>query len=139
MVSRIKVKEVMTTTVIMAAEDTSIEEAARIMADNKVGCLPVVRDQVLVGIITESGLFRALWRPRTRHPALAASTLFQGFDGSDYLRDYQERWPNPGVQHFSGRGYQQLGADLTVADISVDNLLEAVQPLVVAVLDVHAT
>ena len=39
-------------------EDVPLEEAARIMADNNIGGLPVMRGTTLVGIITESDLFR---------------------------------------------------------------------------------
>jgi len=52
------VSEVMTKKVITVAEDTPIEEAARIMADNKIGGLPVMRDNHVVGIITETDLFK---------------------------------------------------------------------------------
>ena len=58
LLSKITVKEVMTKEVITVEEDTPLEEAARIMADNKIGGLPVVRDGVLVGIITETDLFK---------------------------------------------------------------------------------
>jgi acetoin utilization protein AcuB len=40
------------------AEDTPIEEAARIMADNKIGGLPVLREGKVVGMITETDLFK---------------------------------------------------------------------------------
>ena len=40
--------------------DTTLRQAARIMLDKKVSGLPVVQDGVLIGIITESDLFRAL-------------------------------------------------------------------------------
>ncbi len=39
--------------------DTPIEEAAAMMCDQKIGALPVLRDGKLVGIITESDIFRA--------------------------------------------------------------------------------
>jgi acetoin utilization protein AcuB len=58
LVSRITVDEVMTRDVFTVSEYTPLEEAARIMADNKIGGLPVVRDGRLVGIITESDLFK---------------------------------------------------------------------------------
>lgn len=48
----------MTKGVITVEEDTPPEEAARIMMDDKVGGLPVVRDGKWVGIIAESELFR---------------------------------------------------------------------------------
>jgi len=58
LVSKITVGQIMTRDVITVSEYTPLEEAARIMADNKIGGLPVVRDGKLVGIITESDLFR---------------------------------------------------------------------------------
>jgi len=58
LLSKITVSEVMTKKVLTVAEDTPIEEAARIMADNKIGGLPVLRDGHVVGIITETDLFK---------------------------------------------------------------------------------
>ena len=58
LLSKITVSEVMTKKVITVTEDTPIEEAARIMADNKIGGLPVMRDSHVVGIITETDLFK---------------------------------------------------------------------------------
>jgi len=60
LLSKIMVKDVMTKKVLTIAEDTPIEEAARIMADNKIGGLPVMRGEHLVGIITETDLFKVL-------------------------------------------------------------------------------
>ena len=57
LISKIKVQSVMTEDVITVTEYTPLEEAARIMADNKIGSLPVMRDGKLVGIITETDLF----------------------------------------------------------------------------------
>jgi acetoin utilization protein AcuB len=58
LLSKITVKEVMTKKVISVLENTPIEEAARIMVDNKIGGLPVMRGDDLVGIITETDLFK---------------------------------------------------------------------------------
>ena len=58
LLSKITVKEVMTKKVISVQEHTPIEEAARIMVDNKIGGLPVMRDTEIVGIITETDLFK---------------------------------------------------------------------------------
>ena len=58
LLGKIKVRDVMTKEVISVAEDTPIEEAARIMADNKLGGLPVLRDRQVVGVITETDLFK---------------------------------------------------------------------------------
>lgn len=65
LLSKLTVDRVMTKDVITITRDTPIEEAARIMADNKVGGLPVVDSQTagkggkkVVGIVTETNLFR---------------------------------------------------------------------------------
>jgi len=58
LVSRIKVNEIMTKNVISVTDDTPLEEAARVMADNQIGALPVMHDGKLAGIITETDLFR---------------------------------------------------------------------------------
>jgi acetoin utilization protein AcuB len=60
LLAKLKIKQIMSSPVIWVSPDTPIEEAARIMADNKVGGLPVVQDEKLVGIITETNIFRVL-------------------------------------------------------------------------------
>jgi acetoin utilization protein AcuB len=60
LVNKIKVRDVMTKEVLTIQEDMPIEEAARIMVDNKVGGLPVVNNGELVGLITETDLFKLL-------------------------------------------------------------------------------
>lgn len=58
MLSKVTVREVMTKKVITIDENTPIEEAARIMADNKIGGLPVTDNGTVKGIITETDLFK---------------------------------------------------------------------------------
>jgi acetoin utilization protein AcuB len=58
LLSQISVKEVMSRHVFTVGENTPIEEAARIMADNKIGGLPVTLDEQVVGLITETDLFK---------------------------------------------------------------------------------
>ncbi len=58
LLDRLKVREVMVRDVQTTSEDTPIEEAAHLMLEHKIGCLPVLRNGELVGIITESDIFR---------------------------------------------------------------------------------
>jgi len=58
LVSKIKIEDLMTREVITVTEDCPLEEAARIMVDNGIGGLPVMRGDLLVGMITESDLFK---------------------------------------------------------------------------------
>lgn len=52
------VKDVMTNDPVTIAPDAPIAEAARLMLDRKFGCLPVVEEGKLVGILTESDFVR---------------------------------------------------------------------------------
>jgi acetoin utilization protein AcuB len=58
MLSKITVEKIMTRDVVTAAADTPLEDAARKMVDSKIGGLPVEKDGELVGIITETDLFK---------------------------------------------------------------------------------
>ena len=58
LLDKLKVKDVMVRDVLTTSEDTPIEEAAQLMLERKIGCLPVMRKGELVGIITESDIFR---------------------------------------------------------------------------------
>lgn len=56
--SKISVKELMSRQLVTVCEDCPLEEAARLMVDNRIGGLPVIRGDQLVGIITETDLFK---------------------------------------------------------------------------------
>ncbi len=54
----IVVKEVMSDPPITIAPHASVQEAARLMMENKIGCLPVLEGSKLVGIVTESDMLK---------------------------------------------------------------------------------
>ena len=58
LLAHLQVSEVMSQP-ITVPEDAPLEEAARIMVEKRIGCLPVVREGKLVGIITETDIFKA--------------------------------------------------------------------------------
>jgi acetoin utilization protein AcuB len=58
LLSKLKVDQIMVKAVITVEENDVVEEAARIMADKDIGCLPVMKGTILTGIITETDLFR---------------------------------------------------------------------------------
>ncbi len=58
LIAKISLKDLMTKNPITVCEDCPLEEAARVMVDNKIGGLPVMRGDTMVGIITETDLFK---------------------------------------------------------------------------------
>ena len=57
--SKIQVKDGMTKNPVVISPDATLEEAALVMRDKRVGALPVVEDEKLIGIIAESDIFDA--------------------------------------------------------------------------------
>jgi acetoin utilization protein AcuB len=58
LLAHLEVEEIMNEP-ITVLEDAPLEEAARLMVENGIGCLPVMRGKDLVGIITETDIFKA--------------------------------------------------------------------------------
>jgi acetoin utilization protein AcuB len=58
LLGKLTIDRIMSKEVVTVTEDTPLEEAARIMADHHFSGLPVLRGKELVGMITETSLFR---------------------------------------------------------------------------------
>ena len=141
LLSKVQVQEVMTKEVITITEDCPIEEAARLMRDNKIGGLPVMRDGLVVGIITESDLFDIFLELfGAREKGVRLTVLAPYFKGS--LAQISSAITENGgnilaLNTFLGEDPTNWGCTLKVADISKDELLEVVKPLVVEIVDVR--
>jgi acetoin utilization protein AcuB len=60
LLAKTRVKDVMKTKLFTTTPDAAVEEAAMTMLDRSVGCLPVLDQGRLVGIISDKDIFRAL-------------------------------------------------------------------------------
>lgn len=60
MISRMTIRQIMTDNPITIRMDAPLIEAAQMMFENEISTLPVMEGNQLVGIITESDIFRAL-------------------------------------------------------------------------------
>jgi len=60
LLARAPVREAMTAEVLTAAPDTPVEEAALLLLERNIGCLPVLEGEALAGIISDRDIFRAL-------------------------------------------------------------------------------
>ena len=133
LMSRLKVEKVMTRNVITVPEDTPLEEAALIMADKRIGSLLIMRDKKLMGIITESDLFRVLLdllggrRPGVRITAAvtdAKGTLAK-LTSAIYAADGDI--VGLGVREIPGSADLRWEVMLKVQDVAKDKLIEVVR------------
>jgi len=60
LLAKTKVKEIMKVKIVTTASNAPIEQAAMIMYDRGIGCLPVMEDGRLTGIISDRDIYRAL-------------------------------------------------------------------------------
>lgn len=60
LVANLKIKDIMCSKVFSIAPDATIGDAARMMLDKKFSGIPVTENDKLIGIITESDIFRML-------------------------------------------------------------------------------
>lgn len=65
LLSKMNVRHVMSPKVYSVNSGTSIADAARLMFNKKIAALPVMEDEHLVGIITESDIFRMVVKTLT--------------------------------------------------------------------------
>jgi acetoin utilization protein AcuB len=141
LLSQVKVKDVMTKDVITVCEDCPIEEAARIMADNKISGLPVMRDGLLVGIITESDLFKVFLETfGAREKGVRMTLLAPNVKGS--LAKISSTITNQGGYIVSlnvslGEDPSNWVCTLKVSEMTKDELVEALKPAVIEIVDVR--
>lgn len=60
LLAKTRIREIMKTGVITTTPDTPVEEAAMLMLDDNIGCLPVLEGGELIGIISDRDIYRAL-------------------------------------------------------------------------------
>ena len=141
LLSKIIVKNVMTQNVITISTDTPIEEAARIMADNKIGGLPVVGDDEVVGIITETDLFKIfLELMGAREPGIRLSVLVPNVPGelsrlSKAIYDVGGNVVAFGT--FLGKSSKNREIVIKVDGVSTQSLKEAIEPFVESIVDIR--
>jgi len=60
MLKQVAVKEAMSSEIQTTTPDTPVADAARLMIERKIGCLPVIDNRKLVGIVTETDFVRLI-------------------------------------------------------------------------------
>lgn len=139
LLDKIKIGSIMTKDVITVTEDTPLEEAGRIMADNSISGLPVMRGDELVGMISESELFNILMElfgARRKGVRIMAKMV----PAKGGLAKLAAAVAAAGGQFVAfGIHPSEDAITFKVQDVKKDKLVEAIKPCVHEVLDVRET
>jgi len=131
----------MTKKVVTVDQDTPIEEAARIMADKKIGGVPVVSAGKVVGIITETDLFKILLELMgARHNALRVTATLEDKPGQ--LAKLTQAIAQSGGNFisfgmFSGPDAHTRVVTFKVEGITKNKIKEVLEPSVVKFWDIR--
>jgi len=143
LLSKITVEDVMTPDVLTIQTDTPIEEAARIMVDNKIGGLPVMKEDRVVGVITETDIFKIfleLMGARdhgVRITALIPEKLGQLAKLTKAVAEAEGNFISLGVT--TGDDPSNSKVTFKVNGIDESTVSEAIQPFVEKVEDIRTT
>jgi acetoin utilization protein AcuB len=141
LVSKITVDRVMSTNVITVTEDTPLEEAACIMADNRIGGLPVVKGKAVVGMITQTDLFHLfLEMLGARETGIRVTALVKEQPGMLYCltKAIDKAGGNIiALSTFSGESSADREVTLKVNQMDDKALRKALEPCVIEIKDLR--
>lgn len=141
LVSKITVERVMSKDVVTVTEDTPLEEAARIMADHRIGGVPVVRGEAVVGMITQTDLFRLfLEMLGAREAGWRATALVREEPGMlhQLTRAIHQAGGNIiALSTFTGHSSEDREVTLKVDQIEEQALRKALEPYVLEIKDLR--
>ncbi|HNX31285.1 MAG TPA: CBS and ACT domain-containing protein [Holophaga sp.] len=143
LLAKITVEMVMVKNVYSVTGDTPVEEAARIMSDKGIGCLPVVDKDTMIGLVTKSDLFLAfmellggrrtgvrIWAqtPDAKGTVAKITNAIAAVSGNIVGLGFNE------IRDVKGSRWE---ITLKVQDVPADKLVEAIKPIVIEIKDVR--
>jgi len=141
LINRIKVTDIMTKDVLTVDINDTIEKAARTMSDSKIGGLPVTKEGKVVGIITETDLFKIFLEiTGAREPGVRLTALVPEKIGK--LAELTKAIAMAGGNfiafgQFSGEDPSNRGIMFKVIGIDEDKIVEIVTPHVAKIIDIR--
>lgn len=139
LMSRLTVEKVMTKQPFTVDVKSTIEDAARLMADRKIGGLPVMDGERLAGIVTETDIFRALVEMLgARRPGVRLTVSITGEKGSFAAICSAITAVGGDIVGFGP--YEDRAAwrlALKVQGVDREKLQKALEPLVLDIVDVR--
>lgn len=141
LLSKLKVEKVMQKKVITIDEDVVIEEAARIMVDNNISALPVMRGDALVGIVSDGDLYRLFIKLfGAREPGVRLTMLLAERPGE--LLKVSQAIVDKGGNIISlvicdGKDVTNKMCIVKVCNVSREDLLEGMKPFALEIIDIR--
>ena len=141
LISKIKVDAVMTKKVLTVQENIPIEDAAKLMADTKIGGLPVMRGKEIVGMITETDLFKVfLEMMGARQMGVRVSYLMVNRAG-EIAKISKVLYENGGnilsLGTFAGETQSNVLVTMKLEGIELEKLRSLLEPMVVEIQDIR--
>ncbi|GAP21855.1 CBS and ACT domain-containing protein [Leptolinea tardivitalis] len=139
LLSSFPIEKIMTRDVFTVTEDMPLEEAARIMSDHKIGGMPVVRGESVVGIITETDIFKAFLEVFGAREAGLRLTVETAKGPGIIARLSQAIYENGGnilsMGSFLGEDSKTSQLVMRIEGVEEKQLLKAIKPYVTRVVD----
>lgn len=142
LLSKLTVRKLMTKNPVTIQKDTPVEEAARLMVDQDLSCLPVVDgDKHLVGIVSKSDMFKILLELfGARHFGVRVSFLVDDKPGT--IAVISKALVDKGIDIISFGTFMGTDASNAICTIKVtgaskDTVIQLLKPLVRELLDVR--
>ena len=141
LLSKIKVKKIMTKEVITIDENVVVEEAARIMVDNGISALPVMRGAVLVGIVSDGDLYKLFIKLfGAREHGVRLTMLLEDHPGKlmKITQAVLEKGGNIiSLLIYDGTDVTNRMCILKVGNVSKEDLLSGITPLALEIIDIR--
>lgn len=143
LLSKLHIEQIMTRKVITVSEDTPLEDAARIMVDNEIGGMPVLRGKEVVGMITETSLFRIFLELLGARQAGIRVTAAVSDTPGELARLTNAIYQLGGniivLGTFLGESPAHGLFTLKVDGVEIDALIKAIEPFVDRIIDIRMT
>ncbi|MBQ2049138.1 MAG: CBS domain-containing protein [Spirochaetales bacterium] len=120
LLSKLKVKNIMSRNPVTITRETTIEEAVRLMVENDLSCLPVMDNGYLSGIVSKSDLFKILLEMLgAKHKGIRVEALVE--DGVGVVAGLSDKFTAAGINIISLGTLEGPDASLRVLTFKLEN------------------
>ncbi len=141
LLSKLTVKKLMSKNVVTINKDTTVEEAARMMVDQDLSCLPVLEGDKLIGIVSKSDMFKILLELfGARHFGIRVSFVVEDKPGT--IAKISQALSEQNIDiitfgTFMGTDPTNAICTIKVQGASISKVVEIIKPYVSQLLDVR--